>query len=53
MVRMTQHKYNIWHFLEHGWESFRVMVLQANPQWSGLKVRVNPAEKEVRKTLDL
>lgn len=45
LVRMTQHKYNILkgqqkntylvqHFLQHGWESFRVTVLQANPQWS-------------------
>lgn len=45
LVRMTQHKYNIvrgketdtylvQHFREHRWNSFSVMVLQTNPQWS-------------------
>lgn len=45
LMRMAQHKYNITkqkethtylvqHFLEHGWESFRVLVLQASPLWT-------------------
>lgn len=48
LVRMTQHKHNILkgkekntylvqHFLEHGWDSFSVTVLQANPLWSVLQ----------------
>lgn len=48
LIRMTQHKYNIQkrketntylvqHFLEHGWESFRVTILQANSHWSVLQ----------------
>ncbi|GAA6073383.1 uncharacterized protein LOC105358296 isoform X1 [Tachysurus ichikawai] len=48
LVRMTQHKHNIQkrketntylvqHFLEHGWESFRVMILQASSHWSVLQ----------------
>lgn len=44
-LRMTQHKYNICnkkdrqipvveHFILHGWEALRAMVIQSNPAWT-------------------